>query len=250
MAADFRCPVIALTIDDHGMAKTIERKMELARRLRGLACNEFGLPEEFLYIDPLVFTLATGNPGDAGAAAVSLDALRRIRKEMPGVRTVMGVSNVSYGLSPAARRVLNNVMLHHATASGLDAAIFNPLHRDDIGGYAPEVRTAAEDLLLNRAPDALQAYIRQFEGKEKERVAASSAGGSSSATKEKTPAEALRSAILDRDPRGVPSALEALLLEMPAAAILDTILLPGMDDVGKRMATGDMILPFVLQAAG
>ncbi len=152
-AVDFGCPVIALTIDDQGMAKTIDRKIELAARLRDLACREFCLPERYLYIDPLVLTLSTGNPQDADAAAISLEALRKIKAGLPGVRTVMGVSNVSYGLSPAARRVLNNLMLHHAREAGLDAAIFNPLHRDDITAFDPQVPAA-------RRGAAFQPFLR------------------------------------------------------------------------------------------
>ncbi len=243
-AVEFGCPVIALTIDDQGMAKTLDRKIELAARLRELACTEFGLPAHYLYIDPLVLTLATGNPQDADAAAISLEALRKIKADS-GVRTVMGVSNVSYGLSPGARRILNNLMLYHAVEAGLDAAIFNPLHRDDVAAYDPEARRLGEALLFNRSADALQTFIRHFEAAQPaEKVAAVSAPRQSL-----TPAETLRQAVLSRDRREVQGSIEKLLAEQSAVAILDTILLPAMDEVGKRMAAGTMILPFVLQAA-
>jgi 5-methyltetrahydrofolate--homocysteine methyltransferase len=247
LARDFGCPVIALTIDDEGMAKTVERKLDLARKLRDLACGEFGLPEHFVYIDPLVFTLATGDPETAGAAALSLSALRRIKTEMPGVRTVMGVSNVSFGLSPASRRVLNNLMLHHAVEHGLDAAIFNPLHRDDIKKYDPAVRELGEDLLYNRSGEALGKFVRYFEVR-----SAKEDGASKKKTvvaQKLTPAEKLHKAILERDRREMPSALAELLKTMPAQDILNTLLLPAMAEVGERMAAGKMILPFVLQAA-
>jgi 5-methyltetrahydrofolate--homocysteine methyltransferase len=247
LARDFGCPVIALTIDDTGMAKSVERKLGLARRLRDLACGEFGLPEEHLYIDPLVFTLATGDPGTAAAAVTSLHALRRIKTEMPRVRTVMGVSNVSYGFSAPARRVLNNLMLDHAVGYGLDAAIFNPLHRDDSKSYAPEVRELGEALIYNRTPDALAKFVRYFE--EKAAKEGPLPKKKPAPVEKMAPAEKLRAAILDRDRRDVPSALEALLKEMPARDILNTLLLPAMAEVGERMAAGKMILPFVLQAA-
>ncbi|MGA2506862.1 MAG: homocysteine S-methyltransferase family protein [Chitinispirillaceae bacterium] len=250
LARDFGCPVIALTIDDQGMAQTVERKINLARKLRDLACDEFGLPEHFVYIDPLIFTLATGDPAHAGAAAESLAALRRIKMEMPVVRTVMGISNVSYGFSPPARRVLNNLMLHHAVEHGLDAAIFNPLHRDDITGYDPALWKLCEELLFNRSAGALQNFIRWFENR---------AAPIDGAAKEKprpprtaahmTPEEKLHHAILERDRRELPAALSDLLKTVPARAILDTVLLPAMAEVGERMAAGKMILPFVLQAA-
>ncbi|MBN2188394.1 MAG: homocysteine S-methyltransferase family protein [Chitinispirillaceae bacterium] len=247
LARDFGCPVIALTIDDEGMAKTVERKVALARQLHGLACVEFGLPENRLYIDPLVFTLATGDAETASAAAESLEALRQIKNKMPGVRTIMGVSNVSYGFSPPARRVLNNMMLSHAAQCGLDAAIFNPLHRDDVNTYDPVVRALGEALLFNRSPSALKDFIRYFDGK--------TAGGNDTAEKKTarketlSPAERLRRAILDRDRRAVPTALPELLKQRSAAEVLDKVLLPAMAEVGERMAAGTMILPFVLQAA-
>ena len=243
LARDFGCPVIALTIDDEGMAKTVERKLELARRLRGLVCDEFGLPEHYVYIDPLVFTLATGDKENAGAAATSLEALRRIRKEMPGLRTVMGVSNVSYGFSPPARRVLNNLMLHHAVQCGLDAAIFNPLHLDDVSGYDPVARKLGEALLFNRSAEALHDFISLFEkeGAVPEKKAKTG--------EQMSPAEELRRAVLDRDRRAVPAALSELLKKKSAGDILNAVLLPAMAEVGERMAAGTMILPFVLQAA-
>jgi 5-methyltetrahydrofolate--homocysteine methyltransferase len=247
LARDFGCPVIALTIDDQGMAKTVERKLELARRLISCACDEFGLPEHCVYIDPLVFTLATGDAETAGAAAESLEALRRIKREMPGVRTIMGVSNVSYGFSPPARRVLNNMMLHHAVQCGLDAAIFNPMQRDIVNSYEPEARELGEALLFNRSPSALQDFVRYFEGK-----TARESGGREKQTIQKqkmSPAEILRRAILDRDRRPVPAALTELLKQKPAAEIIDSVLLPAMSEVGELMAAGKMILPFVLQAA-
>jgi 5-methyltetrahydrofolate--homocysteine methyltransferase len=247
LARDFGCPVIALTIDDKGMAATVERKLDLARGLRDLACGEFGLPEHFVYIDPLVFTLATGAAEHAGAAATSLAALRQIKQEMPGIRTVMGVSNVSFGFSPPARRILNNLMLHHAVERGLDAAIFNPLHRDDISAYDPVVRGLGEELLFNRSAEALAAFVKYFEERTQQKENAGQKAAS--ASKAVTPRERLRLAIINRDRRLVPAALDALLKERSARDILDTILLPAMAEVGERMAAGKMILPFVLQAA-
>ena len=247
LARDFGCPVIALTIDDKGMAATVERKLDLARGLRDLACGEFGLPEHFVYIDPLVFTLATGAAEHAGAAATSLEALRKIKQEMPGIRTVMGVSNVSFGFSPPARRILNNLMLRHAVQHGLDAAIFNPLHRDDISAYDPVVRGLGEDLLFNRSAEALAAFVKYFE---KQVQQTENAGQNAvSASRAVTPQERLRLAIINRDRRLVPAALDTLLKERSARDILDAILLPAMAEVGERMAAGKMILPFVLQAA-
>lgn len=243
IAKEFGCPVVALTIDDEGMAKTVERKMDLAYKLRDLACNEFGNPEHYLYIDPLVFTLATGDPESADAAICSLEALRRIKKEMPGVRTVMGVSNVSFGLKPKARRVLNNVMLYHAVKAGLDAAIFNPLHLDDVESYDAGIRMCAEDLLFNRKHDALINFVNLFEDKvdqpkEKKNV-----------TVMLSAKERLHNAVVKRDRRDLEKIISELLKTDSATDILNKILLPAMAEVGEKMSSGEMILPFVLQAA-
>jgi 5-methyltetrahydrofolate--homocysteine methyltransferase len=245
LAREFSCPVIALTIDEKGMAKTVAHKLDVARRIADLACGGFGLPAHFVYIDPLTFTLATGDAQSADAAKQSLEALFRIREELPGVRTVMGVSNVSYGLSPASRRVLNNLMLHHAMQAGLDAAIFNPLHLDSVDTYDPEVRTAAEDLLFNRRQDALSRFISACGG------APAGPAEMQATTSPRTfePREELFDKIVRRDRRDLGRVIETLLATLKPQEVLNDILLPAMAEVGERMNRGDMILPFVLQAA-
>ncbi|MDR0307512.1 MAG: homocysteine S-methyltransferase family protein [Chitinispirillales bacterium] len=249
LAADFGCPVIALTIDDAGMAATAQRKLEVASALRKLACDEFGLPEHFLYIDPLVFTLATGEVHMAGAANESLKALRMIKKSFPNVRTAMGVSNVSFGLKPKARRILNNLMLHHAVLAGLDAAIYNPLHIDDVNKYDSKIRELGEDLLLDRKRDALQRFVEFFENETVSAVSEIKKTTSVQSTLLSSPQERLRGAVLNRDKRGLTETIRELLKTTAATDILNTILLPAMSEVGEKMADGEMILPFVLQAA-
>ncbi len=245
LARDFGCPVVALTIDDQGMASTVERKLQLAEQLRDLACGEFNLPEHYLYVDPLVFTLATGDEAARGAAIESIEALRGIKERLPGIRTVMGVSNVSFGLRPPARRILNNLMLHYAVEAGLDAAIFNPHHLDDIAEYDPKIRAIAEDLIFNRNDDALQIFVNHFEslkaGKQK--------GTPKGPKKDLTPQEQLHNAVVQRDRRGLKEIIDSLLKSVCAHDILNKILLPSMSEVGEKMASGEMILPFVLQAA-
>jgi len=244
LAAQFGSPVVALTIDDDGMAKTVEKKVELAVRLRDLACKEYGLPEHYVYIDPLVFTLATGEAATANAALESLEALRQIKAKMPGIRTVMGVSNVSFGLKPKARRILNNLMLYHAVKAGLDAAIFNPLHRDNVEKYDPQVRTLGENLLFNKNTDALSQFVNYFETviEEKKEKSAETAV-------ELSAEEKLRNAIVKRDRRDLEKNIIALLETKSASDILNMVLLPAMAIVGDKMSSGEMILPFVLQAA-
>jgi len=251
LAVDFGCPVIALTIDGAGMAATADRKFAVARELIRLACEDYHLPEHYLYIDPLVFTLATGDAATANAALESLEALRRLKEEYPNVRTAMGVSNVSFGLKPKARRILNNLMLHHAVEAGLAAAIFNPMHVDDVDKYDTTVRGLGEDLLFNRRGDSLQRFVEYFETETKssspQNNAAVNNGVDVSANQ--SPESRLRSAVLDRDKRHLVETINTLLKTRSASDILNTILLPAMSEVGERMAAGDMILPFVLQAA-
>ncbi|MDG5817100.1 homocysteine S-methyltransferase family protein [Chitinispirillales bacterium ANBcel5] len=246
LARDFACPVVALTIDDEGMASTADIKLELAKKLRDLACGEYGLPEHYLYIDPLVFTLATGDSASASAALESLEALKRIKKEMPGVRTVMGVSNVSFGLKPPARRVLNNLMLTNAVNAGLDAAIYNPLHMDDVETYEPELRKLGEDLLFNRSPDALMNFIEHFE---KSKVVSGKKTQGKAQEVALSAEQRLRNAVINRDSRSLDTTIDELLKNHSAVNILNKILLPAMSEVGEKMASGEMILPFVLQAA-
>jgi 5-methyltetrahydrofolate--homocysteine methyltransferase len=245
MAKEFGCPVIALTIDNEGMAKTVAKKLDVARRIVDLACGEFGLPLHFVYIDPLTFTLATGDAGSADAAKNSLEALFRLKEELPEVRTVMGVSNVSYGLKPASRRVLNNIMLHYAAQAGLDAAIFNPLHRDAVETYDPAVRVLAENLLFNRKPDALMEFISAFDESKTGPAPAKRPAQEVSLTLEQD----LHNRIVERDRRDLAALIHTLLKTHEPQGILNDILLPAMALVGEKMNKGDMILPFVLQAA-
>ncbi len=245
LAKEFGCPVIALPIDNEGMARTVERKVELVGKIVDLACGEFGLPLHFLYVDPLVFTLATGDPETAGAALDSFEALRQIKAKWPSIHTAMGVSNVSFGLSPAARRVLNNLMIHHAGIAGLDAAIFNPLHLDAYDSIDPKVRELGENLLFNRKETALAEYVAYFE----ELAASKKPATAVIASKILSPEEELAQRVLKRDRRDLAAVIAKLLETTAPLDILNKILLPAMAEVGERMARGEMILPFVLQAA-
>ncbi len=158
--------VMLLTIDEQGMAKTAQRKLEVARRLYRIATEEHGLLPGDLVFDPLTFTLATGDPELADAAKETLEALRLIKAELPGVFTSLGVSNISFGLPKAARPVINSVFLYHAVQAGLDMAIVNPAHITPYADIPAEERELAEDLIFNRRPDALQRVIAYYEGRQ------------------------------------------------------------------------------------
>lgn len=155
--------VMILTIDEEGMGKTIERKLEIAKRIYDIAINEFGFRPEDLVYDLLTFPLSTGDPEFIDSAVATIDGIKRIKEELPGVLTSLGVSNVSFGLSKAARPVLNSLMLHHCVRAGLDMAI---VHASKVKPYAEipqEERDLMEDLIFNKRDDALQQVIQFYE---------------------------------------------------------------------------------------
>ncbi len=241
LARDFGAAVIALTIDEQGMARTVARKVEIAQRLHHLAVDEIGLPPHALIFDPLTFTLATGDPASADAAHETLRAIPAIKQALPGVLTNLGVSNVSYGLKPPARRVLNSVFLYHAVEAGLDVAIVNPAQITPYADLPEEARTLADDLIFNRRPDALARFIAYFAGLAE--------GAESAAAPTSDVRQQLYDAILRRRREGVEALVDACLEHMGALEVLNTILLPAMKEVGDRFGAGELILPFVLQAA-
>jgi len=157
LARKYGAAVIALTIDEEGMAKTVERKVAIAHRLHDFCCNRFGLPASDLMIDPLTFTICTGNEDDRKLGLWTLEAIERIHKELPEIQIILGLSNISFGLNPAARHVLNSVYLDHAQKRGMTGAIIHvskiaPLHKIP----AHEV-LAAEDLIFDRRLPATDA---------------------------------------------------------------------------------------------
>lgn len=241
LAREFGAALIALTIDETGMAKTAEHKLAVAKRLYKLAVDEIGLPPHALIFDPLTFTLATGDPETAGAALETLTALQRIKLELPGVLTNLGVSNVSYGLRPAARRVLNSVFLFRAVEAGLDVAIVNPAQITPYTDIPLAERALADEVIFNRRVDALADFIAAFEGQR--------AVDESIATPSLDPAVQLYEAVLRRRREGVEALVENCLTLYPPLEVLSTILLPAMKEVGDRFGAGELILPFVLQSA-
>ncbi len=236
--------VIALTIDESGMARTRERKLEVARRIRDIACDEYGLAPHQLIFDALTFTLATGDAEWVDSAVETIEGIRLIKGELPGVLTSLGVSNVSFGLGAPARAVLNSVFLYHCVEAGLDAAIVNPAHTVPYAEVSPERRELAEDLIFNRRPDALARYIEHFAGVT-ERVGVERADPFAGMA----PPERIHAQILHRRREGIEDLIDQALHERSAVAVLNEILLPAMKDVGDRFGAGELILPFVLQSA-
>jgi 5-methyltetrahydrofolate--homocysteine methyltransferase len=144
------------------MARTIEHKLEAARRLFEIVVERCGLPPSSLYIDPLVFALPSRDASWAGSAIDTMEALRRIKETWPEVRTMVGISDVSFGLPLSARKILNAVFLHHCTEAGLDAAIVEPTDVRPYADLPPGERTLADAVLFNRAPDAIQRFGSAF----------------------------------------------------------------------------------------
>ncbi|RPJ49847.1 MAG: methionine synthase, partial [Chloroflexi bacterium] len=255
-AKKYNAAVIALTIDEQGMAKTAERKVEVARRLYDIAVNEYGLRPQDLVFDALTFTLATGDAEFNNSAIETLEGIRRIKQELPGVLASLGVSNVSFGLSPAARAVLNSVMLYHAVRNGLDMAIVNPAHITPYAEISDEERELAEDLIYNRRPDALQRVIEHFEQNSGARDSKGTA--QQAALQSMTPEERLHWRILYRHREDVEQDIDEIIRRdavngrsqhEAAVNLLNTALLPAMKEVGDKFGAGELILPFVLQSA-
>ncbi|MBL8862535.1 MAG: methionine synthase [Planctomycetes bacterium] len=236
--------VIALTIDEQGMAKTAADKLRIAKRIHGICVEEHGLSPEDLLFDVLTFTICTGNEDDRRLGLETLEGIRRVKAELPGVGLLLGLSNISFGLNPAARHVLNSVFLHHAREAGLTAAILHsariePLHRID-----PRAREVAEDLIFDRRRegyDPLQEFLRLFEGAQVTKKAA-----------RQVPAdvfERLAWRIVEGEKPGLEDDLALALESKQPLEIINVDLLSGMKTVGELFGRGDMQLPFVLQSA-
>jgi 5-methyltetrahydrofolate--homocysteine methyltransferase len=252
LASEHNAAVLMLTIDENGMAKTAAHKLAVAQRLYQMAINEHGLRPQDLVYDTLTFTLATGDAEFVNSAVETLEGIRSIKRELPGVMTSLGVSNISFGLSPAARPVLNSVMLYHAVKAGLDMAIVNPAHITPYAEIPAEERRLAEDLIFNRQPDALQHFIEYFQNV----VPEEDGQGKADPTQDMTPEERLHWRILHRHKEGVESDIDEILAKNgrvskheTAVKILNTALLPAMKEVGDKFGAGELILPFVLQSA-
>ncbi|WP_417517041.1 methionine synthase [Minwuia sp.] len=243
LARRFGCSIIALTIDEDGMAKTADEKLRIAHRLYDFAVNRHGLPASDLMIDPLTFTICTGNEDDRKLGVWTLDAIEAIARELPECQILLGLSNISFGLNAAARHVLNSVFMDHAQKRGMTAAIVHtskimPLH------LIPEAEVkAAEDLIYDRRRDGhdpLEAFMELFQDRKVKKVV------------RERPAEVeerLKLRIVDGDGEGLTDDLDEAMQKMPPLDIINKHLLDGMKVVGELFGAGKMQLPFVLRSA-
>ncbi|MGQ0540094.1 MAG: methionine synthase [Gemmatimonadaceae bacterium] len=238
--------VVALTIDQQGMAKTRERKLEVARRIHEIVVGEYGLAPADLIFDALTFTLATGDAEWIDSARETIEGIRLIKRELPGVLTILGVSNVSFGLAPEARAVLNSVFLHHCVEAGLDAAIVNPAHVTPYAEISAAERELADDLVFNRSPDALSRFIAHYEGEvQRSQVK----GEAEDPTVGLTLDQRVHWMVVHRKKDGIEPALDAAGVREQPVRVLNEVLLPAMKEVGDKFGAGELILPFVLQSA-
>jgi 5-methyltetrahydrofolate--homocysteine methyltransferase len=240
--------VIALTIDRDlgGMAKTAETKLEVARKIHEIATGEFGLAPDALVFDALTFTLATGDEEFRRSAVETIEGIRLIKKELPGVLTTLGVSNVSFGLQKHARAVLNSVFLYHCVEAGLDSGIINPAHVTPYAEISEEERKLADDLIFDRRTethDPLAAFIAHYETVKVEDTSAVDP------TADMTPEAALHWKIVHRKKEGVEDLIDEAVKRNGAVPVLNQVLLPAMKEVGDKFGAGELILPFVLQSA-
>ena len=246
--------VVALTIDEEGQARTAEWKVRVAERLIDDLTTRWGLQEGDILVDTLTFPIATGQEETRRDAIETLDAIRALKTAHPDVQTVLGLSNVSFGLNPAARQVLNSVFLHEAVQAGLDAAIVHASKILPMARIPDEQRHAALDLVYDRRRfdeqgncvfDPLQRYLEVFDGVESKSSSASRA--------EELAAlplfERLERRIIDGERQGMDADLDEALLTRPALEIVNDTLLAGMKTVGDLFGSGQMQLPFVLQSA-
>ena len=238
--------VVALTIDETGMAKTAERKLEIARRIHAIVTGEYEIPPGALIFDALTFTLATGDPEFSRSAIETIEGIRAIKAALPGVLTSLGVSNVSFGLKPGARAALNSVMLHHCVAAGLDMALVNAKEITPYGELDEADRELCDDLVFDRRPDALARLIERWESAQSPSRAAAAAQEDDV---DAPPERRIHDAILRRRKDGIEAKIDLALLERGPVEVLNEILLPAMKEVGDKFGSGELILPFVLQSA-
>ncbi len=246
LAREHGAALVALTIDEKGMAKTAQRKVEVAQRIYDIAVGEYALPPGALIFDDLTFTLATGEAEFRDSAIETIEGIRGIKRALPGVLTSLGVSNVSFGLKSDSRAALNSVFLHHCVEAGLDCALVHPKEITPYFEIDAEVRELCDDLVFNRRPDALTRLIEHFEAN----ALGASASNEAQAEEPAGPIEErIHQAILRRRKDGIEAKIDEALQGRTPVQVLNEILLPAMKDVGDRFGRGELILPFVLQSA-
>ncbi|WP_335975321.1 methionine synthase [Streptomyces sp. CA2R106] len=248
LAAEHGAALIALTIDEEGQARTAEKKVEIAERLIADLTGNWGIRESDILIDCLTFTICTGQEESRKDGVATIDAIRELKRRHPDVQTTLGLSNISFGLNPAARTVLNSVFLDECVKAGLDSAIVHAAKILPIARIPEEQRQAAYDLVYDKRAegyDPLQKLMQLFEGVDSKSLKAGRAEELMALPLE----ERLQRRIIDGEKNGLSADLDEALAERPALEIVNDTLLAGMKVVGELFGSGQMQLPFVLQSA-
>ncbi|MFG2860068.1 methionine synthase [Streptomyces sioyaensis] len=254
LAAEHGAALIALTIDEEGQARTAEHKVAIAQRLIEDLTGNWGIHESDILIDCLTFTICTGQEESRGDGIATIEAIRELKKRHPEVQTTLGLSNISFGLNPAARIVLNSVFLDECVKAGLDSAIVHASKILPIARLDEEQVTTALDLIYDRrrpqqgdepAYDPLQKLMELFEGATAKSLKAGKAEELAALPLD----ERLQRRIIDGEKNGLEADLDTALQDRPALDIVNDTLLEGMKVVGELFGSGQMQLPFVLQSA-
>jgi 5-methyltetrahydrofolate--homocysteine methyltransferase len=248
LAKQYGAGIVVGTIDEDGMARTADRKFAIAQRAYRDAL-EYGIPAHELFYDPLALPISTGIEEDRANGKATIESIRMIRENLPGVHIVLGISNVSFGLNPAARQVLNSMFLHLSMEAGLDAAIVSAAKILPLAKIDPEHQEICRQLIFDERRfegdvcvfDPLTELTQLFEGKTTKR--------DRSEVKNLPIEERLKQHIIDGDRIGLDEALEDALKQYAPLEIINTFLLDGMKVVGELFGSGQMQLPFVLQSA-
>ena len=246
LAREYGAAVICLLIDERGQARDVEWKLEVAHRIHDIAVERYGLHASDLIFDALTFPLSTGDEDLRKDAMYTMEAIRRIKAEIPGAHTTLGVSNVSFGLNPAARHALNSVFLHECVQAGLDSAIVHAGKIVPLNRLPDDQREVCLDLVYDRRTDTydpLQQLLEVFADVKSTKTEKVDRSG-------QPVAERLHHRIIDGDRDGLTADLdEAMAAGLPPLDIVNDVLLGGMKVVGELFGSGQMQLPFVLQSA-
>ena len=249
LAKRYGASVVIGTIDEEGMARLADGKFKIAKRAYEQATQLAGMLPSDIFFDPLALPISTGIEEDRRNALETIDGIRKIKQELPGCFTILGVSNISFGLNPASRVVLNSVFLHDAVEAGLDAAIVNASKIEPLNRIGDKELKVARELIYDERKfegdvcvyDPLTEFTTLFEGVK--------SASKKKASKGETVEERLKNHIIDGEKIGLEDELRTALQKYSALEIINNILLEGMKVVGDLFGSGQMQLPFVLQSA-
>jgi 5-methyltetrahydrofolate--homocysteine methyltransferase len=245
LAVEHGAALVALTIDEQGMAKTATEKLRIAKRIHQIANERHGIPSDAILYDPLTFTIASGDEDSRKAGVETLEGIRLIKSEVPKARTILGVSNISFGLKPYARQVLNSIFLAEARKVGLDACIINSKKILPTHSLSAEILKVGLDLIYDRRTEGYDPLFVFMELLQKTQKTTDATVAEESGSIE----DILAKRIIDGRKNGIDKYLSQALATYKPLDIINKILLKGMKEVGELFGSGQMQLPFVLQSA-